>query len=63
MGRCDHGTTGLRGHGIMELWDKVKGTPWEPIPGREGVEVASRVDMLPAPVEVPALMEAPRWEQ
>ena len=47
----------------VELWDKVKGTPWEPVPGREGVEVMSKVELPPAPVEVPPMADVPRWEQ
>jgi len=45
------------------LWERVKGTPWEPVPGREGVEVRSSVELPPAPMEVPPMVDAPKWEQ
>ena len=46
-----------------DVWGRVKGTPWEPVPGREGVEVMSKVELPPAPVEVPPMADGPKWEQ
>ena len=28
-----------------ELLDKMQGIPWEPIPGREGIEIKSRISV------------------
>ena len=45
------------------LWGKVKGAPWEPVPGREGNAAASRVAMPTVPTNVPPMREGPKWEQ
>jgi hypothetical protein len=48
---------------VEESMSVMKGTPWEPVPGREGVEVMSKVELPPAPVEVPPMADGPKWEQ
>ena len=42
-----------------EQWDRgrmeaMKGVPWEPVPGREGIEIQSRVTMPEVSKEIPA---------
>jgi len=44
-------------------WARMQGVPWEPVPGREGFEVGSRVVMPTVPTEVPPMREGPAWEQ
>ena len=29
----------------MEKFNKVKGTPWEPVPGRQGIELKCRINL------------------
>ena len=35
----------------------MQGIPWEPTPGREGIEIGSRVALPPVPAEVPPVKE------
>ena len=40
-------------NGIKGRMEAMKGVPWEPVPGREGIEIHSRVTMPEVPKEVP----------
>ena len=47
------------------MWNccqSVRRSPWEPIPGREGAEVASRVALPRMPSEAPPMMDVPKKE-
>ena len=52
---------------ITDKWNQalinsVQGTPWEPVPGREGAEVASRVQLPRVPAEIPPMINVPKEE-
>ena len=40
----------------------TKGSPWEPVPGREGAEVTSCVALPRVPTEVPPMISVPKEE-
>ena len=40
-----------------EAMSTMQGTPWEPIPGREGTQIRSRVALLEAVKAAPAVRE------
>ena len=46
----------------MKEFKAVKGVPWEPITGSEGIEVMSKV-VPPAPAEVPPIRESSEKSQ
>ena len=46
----------------VELMQSINGTPWEFVPGREGVEVVSRLVLPRVPREVPPMIDAPTEE-
>ena len=58
----------IRRHGIREKqWDKEKlnnfqGVPWEPVPGREGAEIKSQVEMRPIEGAPQRVLEPARRE-
>ena len=42
----------------VEQFKELRGTPWEPIPGREGIEIKSKIDLpaeegMPEPIQEP----------
>ena len=47
---------------MQNCYKSVKGSPWEPVPGREGAEVTSRVALPRVPSEIPPTMDIPRRE-
>ena len=49
------GTTEERWH--LECMESMQGIPWEPVPGREGIEVKSHAVLPPAPADVPVARE------